>query len=146
MRHPCPDSPCSLDAGEHQSVRQMNVRKRDTQMPPLNRFRQLVCATAIAGLATSIVGCGADQTRLKSAAELLSMTADRCMQDVRDRQKSYENSQNCVALGPLASAYIKAGGFTNEPAEIRLIAETARVYAWMARAASLPGGRGVSIW
>jgi len=68
------------------------------------------------------------------------------MQDVRDRQKSYENSQNCVALGPLASAYIKAGGFTNEPAEIRLIAETARVYAWMARAASLPGGRGVSIW
>jgi hypothetical protein len=91
-------------------------------------------------------GCSAANSKLTAAAEALSQTADQCLFDVRDRSLSYETSRNCSALGALSRAYIEAGGFQSEPAEIALIAERARVSAWIARAASLPGGKGISIW
>jgi hypothetical protein len=106
-------------------------------------------ALVLVPVAATVVICGAcssASSKLKPLAEALSNTADQCLVDVRDRGASFETSQNCSALGPLASAYIEAGGFQNEPAEIRLVAERARTTAWMARAASLPGGKGLSIW
>jgi hypothetical protein len=85
-------------------------------------------------------------SKLRAAAEALSKTADQCLYDVRDRNESYEASRNCSGLSALVTSYIEAGGFQHEPPEVALIAERARVSAWMARTASLPGGKGVSIW
>ena len=104
----------------------------------------IVSLLAICGLV--VTACETNSTRLRDAADALSKTATECLYDVRDRGVSYEGSRSCSGLSLLADRYIEAGGFQHEPAEIALIAEKARVSAWMARAASLPGGRGVPIW
>ena len=93
-----------------------------------------------------LTACTMSNSKLKPLAEALSRTADQCLYEVRDKGASYETSQSCSALKAMASAYIDAGGFGGESAEIALVAERARVSAWMARAASLPGGKGISIW
>jgi len=87
-----------------------------------------------------------EDARLQVAAEALSRSADECLYDVRDRKQTWEISRNCAALSALASEYIDAGGFDQEPAKIRAIADQARLTAWMARATSLAGGARVSIW
>jgi len=90
-------------------------------------------------------GCGG-RAQLKAGAEALSAAAEQCLIDVRDRRLTFETSRSCGSLSPLATAYIAAGGFQNEPVEIKLLAEQARTTAWMARAVSLAGGRMLSIW
>lgn len=97
-------------------------------------------------LAFALTSCNSGSSRLRVAAEALSKSADECLYDVRDRNSSYDASPNCSGLRALSATYIEAGGFQREPVEIALIAERARVSAWMARAASLPGGKGLSIW
>lgn len=107
-------------------------------------IRSLVVLAA--SLCVLLLACSDHNARLRSAAEALSKCADECLYDVRDRHLTWETSSNCAALGVLAKEYTEAGGFQHEPAEIRLIAERARVSAWMARAISLANGRPLSVW
>lgn len=99
-----------------------------------------------AGLCILLLACSDRSVRLRTVAEALSTCADECLYDVRDRHLTWEASRNCAALSTLASKYIEAGGFQSEPPEIALIAERARVSAWMARATSLANGKPLSIW
>ena len=93
-----------------------------------------------------LTGCSEATSSRRVAADGLARAADECLYDVQDRQLTWERSSNCASLATSAATYISLGGFQNEPAEVRVIAERARATAWMARAASLPGGKGLSIW
>jgi hypothetical protein len=86
------------------------------------------------------------ESHLRAAAEELSHAADECLYDVRDRRATYETSKQCKVLSVLAKRYIDAGGMRDEPSDIALIFERARVSAWMARATSAAGGGTVRIW
>lgn len=108
-----------------------------------------IIVTIVTGLVIGGLTLTCSQTtngRLQAAVETLSKSAEECLYDVRDRHETWETSQHCAALGAVASTYIDAGGFQEEPAEIRVIAEKARVTAWKALATSLAGGKPLSIW
>lgn len=106
----------------------------------------VVIGVLLVGMAISSISYGQSDSGLRAASEALSRTADECLYDVRDRNQSYERSQNCMSLSRLASRYIALGGFQNEHVELKLVAERARTTAWMARATSLAGGKPLSIW
>ena len=111
------------------------------------RLREILMVTVAVVIAvSSLAGCKDTNSPRRTAADGLSRAADECLYDVRDRQLTWERSSHCAALAGLATNYISLGGFQNEPAAVRLIAERARATAWMARAASLPGGKGLTIW
>lgn len=111
----------------------------------MNR-RRLQLAIGFVSAVSWLTGCNSMTSSLRLAADALSHAADECLYDVRDRQLTWERSSHCASLSSLAANYIAIGGFQNEPADIRVIAERARTTAWMARAASLPGGKGLTIW
>ena len=96
----------------------------------------------------TLLGCTSD-VRLKTTAEALAKGAEQCLYDVRDRKFTYETSPNCSALSALSMQYIEAGGFREDHFKNKshaIIAETARMTAWMAKATSLARGRPLSIW
>ena len=111
-------------------------------MPPAWMKATLLLILSV-GVAT---GCR-DTPQLRARLDGLDTAANECLLDVRDRGQSWEASRNCASLSPLADAYIEAGGFSPDlPTGIQLREVTVQKTAWMARACSLPGGRGATIW
>ena len=111
----------------------------------LNKILALILVV-VASAGPTQFDFGGQRTKLKAGADALSKAADECLYDTRDRGLTFERSPNCGSLRPLARTYIDAGGFHEEPLEIKLIAERARTTAWMALATALAGGRVVAIW
>ena len=109
-------------------------------------LRSAVIAGLFIGIGVSTVSCRQTNAELRAAADALSRAADECLYDVRDRNLTWEQSSHCGSLSALASSYIALGGFQNENAEVRLVADRARTTAWMARATSLAGGRFLSVF
>jgi hypothetical protein len=98
-------------------------------------------------LALPMAACWHEKSQLDDIAHELSIVANRCVVDVRDRGLKYENAENCRSLGRIAQKYIDAGGFKDSaPSRADRIAEAARARAWMALAISKTGDPNLTIW
>ena len=85
--------------------------------------------------------------KLRLAALALNNSSVSCVEEVKTLKVKYETAPSCVALQALAKTYADLGGFgLNIPKEIEVVAERARVYAWMARAISASGDPHIAIW
>ena len=93
-----------------------------------------------------LASCSSD-AGLEKIANQLSEAVNRCVIDVRDKSSTYETSENCRSLGPIAKQYIEAGGLKQSaPCRADRIAEAARARAWMALAVSKSGDKQLMIW
>jgi hypothetical protein len=93
-----------------------------------------------------LASCASD-AQLEKIANQLSEAVNRCVIDVRDKSSTYETSDNCRSLGPIAKQYIEAGGLKQSaPCRADRIAEAARARAWMALAVSKSGDKQLMIW
>ena len=115
----------------------------------MQRVIVVVCAVMVSVVSISCVSVAVPDPQtptdpqLAAAADALLVAADGCYSSVSAGQ-SWEESRNCAALQPLATSYIAAGGFQDEPAAVALIGERARRTAWQARALECGGSR--TIW
>jgi hypothetical protein len=93
-----------------------------------------------------LASCSSD-SQLEKIANQLNAAVNRCVIDVRDKSSTYETSDNCRSLGPIAKQYIEAGGLKQSaPCRADRIAEAARARAWMALAVSKSGDPKLMIW
>ena len=93
-----------------------------------------------------LASCASD-AELEKIANQLSEAVNRCVIDVRDKTSTYETSDNCRSLAPIAKQYIAAGGLKKSaPCRADRIAEAARARAWMALAVSKSGDPKLMIW
>lgn len=96
---------------------------------------------ALVGLAVSCTSA------LDESADLLNITADQCLLDVRDRGQTYRSSVNCRYLSALTSRHIENGGFkTSTPLRVQVKEATAQKTAWCAMAVSISGDGSLRIW
>ena len=93
-----------------------------------------------------LASCSSD-AQLDKIANQLNEGVNRCVIDVLQKSSTYETSDNCRSLGPIAKQYIDAGGLKQSaPCRADRIAEAARARAWMALAVSKTGDKQLMIW
>ena len=109
----------------------------------MKRYSVLVVITT--AVCTASFGCAKHDDQPRKAAEAFAQAADECLLDVRNGRNPWDSSPNCSKLSELNHAYISAGGFDDEPAEVRLVAQSALTTAWKARAVSAAGSS-ISLW
>jgi hypothetical protein len=83
------------------------------------------------------------------AVEALYQASERCVFEVRDGRKRYDDdATSCKSLGSLSLAYLRAGGAEATTAyEVEYRFAQAQSNAWMARAISEAGGNPmIFIW
>lgn len=107
------------------------------------------CCVMLASCVGLFSGCNSagPSPELNAAGKAILDASEQCLYDVRDKGMRYDAAPNCLALGPLSLAYLRAGGGDPDtPPEVEIMYVQARAHAWTARAIDASGSAAVRIW